>query len=141
MKEVTAYRCKHCGKLYLKKKVCKEHDENRCTQNPQIRPLCYSCQHYNPSYLEEDKEEIVFYLLSPFGEQRDTKMFDPHRCDHPEINSKLFNNVKLSEAIYNALVEDYDYRPMPVVSKGGCGHYKPVPGHPYAKDNQSGQSA
>lgn len=136
MKEVTAYRCKHCGKLYLKKQICIEHEENRCTQNPEIRPLCYSCEHYNPSYLE-DKEEIVFYPVSPFGEQRDTKMFDPHKCDHPEINCKLFNNVKLTEDIYNALVEDYDYRPMPIRRGGGCEYYKPIPGHPFTKDNEA----
>lgn len=124
MKKVTAYRCEHCGKLYLKEKACIEHENERCFKHPQRMPLCYSCKHYNPAY-EEDKEEIEFYYTSPFGEESSTKMFDPHRCKHPEINCKLYNDVKLTDDITIALTEGYGYRPMQTKSKGGCEYYQP----------------
>lgn len=138
MKEVTAYRCEHCGKLYLREFACKTHEQERCMQNPQIQPLCYSCEHYEPSWLDEEKEEIEYcYSCSYDGDEYyTTKLFSPNKCSHPDNNHKLYNNVKLSEEMIAGL-EDKDYYPMPTLRTGGCNHYSPIEGHPYSITNKT----
>lgn len=46
MKEVKAYRCEFCGKLFLRKNNCEEHEKNDCSKIPKNRALCYECKHY-----------------------------------------------------------------------------------------------
>lgn len=41
MKEITAYRCSHCGKVYVTKKACIVH-ENNCIRNRENR-CCPTC--------------------------------------------------------------------------------------------------
>lgn len=49
MKEVTAYRCDYCKKLYMRSGTCANHEE-LCLKNPQNIPLCYTCQHFILSF-------------------------------------------------------------------------------------------
>ena len=39
MKEVKAYSCEFCGKLFLRKNSCEEHEKNDCTKTPKNRAL------------------------------------------------------------------------------------------------------
>lgn len=115
MKEVQAYRCEHCGKVYLMKGKCIEHEQYRCTRNPKNRPLCYDCKHYEPSMEADNQERIVWYTDSPWGDVEHMKKFDPNRCS--VLGCKLFNNMKLSEEVLEALDEN-DYTAMPLPSVG-----------------------
>ena len=51
MKEVQAYRCEHCGKVYLMKTACLEHEAHRCPRNPETRLMCYD---FKPMPLPKD---------------------------------------------------------------------------------------
>ena len=116
MKQVQAYRCEHCGKLYLKKSACLEHEEHRCPRNPEIRPLCYDCKNYQRSMEADNQERISYFIDTPWGDVESCKKFDPNRC--AIANQKLYNNIKLSDEITDALNEA-DYRAMPL-PKDGC---------------------
>lgn len=45
MKEIKAYKCGYCGKLYQRKPNCAEHEDKHCLKNPKIRPMCFDCEH------------------------------------------------------------------------------------------------
>lgn len=115
MKQVQAYRCEHCGKVYLMKSACLEHEAHRCPHNPENRPLCYDCKHYQPSMEADNKERVVWYTDSPWGDVEHMKKFDPNRCS--VLGCKLFNNIKLSDEVLEALDEN-DYTAMPLPSNG-----------------------
>ncbi len=114
MKQVQAYRCEHCGKTYLRPHACREHEENRCSRNPEIRPYCYSCEHYKESFPDTEKERITYSLgIDYYGdEEYDIKLFSPNQCLHPDNPCKLYNNINLSEEMRQGLSEA-GYRPMP----------------------------
>ncbi len=133
MKEVKAFICEHCHKVYLRAHACKEHEQSRCTQNPEIRPLCYSCEHYEPSLEDDEREEIEYEVwCDPYcGKYYSTKLFNPNKCTHESNECKLYNNMKLSDEMTEALSEN-GYQPMPTLRTGGCELYKPLPDHPYA---------
>lgn len=133
MKEVKAFICEHCHKVYLRAHACKEHEQNRCTENPEIRPLCYSCEHYVPSTLEDERDEIEYEVyVDWYGDEHyQTKSFTPNKCSHPSKDCKLYNNMKLSDKMTEALSEN-GYQPMPTRRTGGCELYKPLPDHPDA---------
>ncbi|TGY80893.1 hypothetical protein [Lepagella muris] len=131
MKEITAYRCQHCGKVYLKRHACQKHEDERCPENVEIRPLCYSCVHYAPDYDDENKERIEFvdYVDSYFGtEHYSIKLFSPNKCTYPKCTRKLFNNINLSQEMRKGLAES-EYYPMPTPRTGGCPFYKVIPDH------------
>lgn len=115
MKEVQAYRCEYCGKVYLIKGKCIVHEQYRCTRNPELRPLCYDCKHYEPSVKADNQERVVWYTDSPWGDVENMKKFDPNRCS--VLGCKLFNNMKLSDEVLEALDEN-DYTAMPLPSSG-----------------------
>lgn len=132
MKEVSAYRCQYCGKVYLKRHACKKHEEKICQKNPVIRPLCYSCQHYHEEM--DEQETVVYHLEVYFRENSYEKKFDLNACHHPQNCQKLYNNVKLSDEMREGL-SHARFFPMPTRKTGGCKFYKAIPDHPYA-DNQ-----
>lgn len=115
MKEVKAYRCQYCGKLYLTKRGCERHENDICTKSPERRPLCYNCKNYRATYDEHEREKITIteYLGEDVSYQN--FYFYPNKC-HAKI-CKLFFNVKLSEELQDELYENR-YIPMPSVNKG-----------------------
>lgn len=137
MKEVTAYRCDHCGKVYIQKHQCRNH-EPLCTLNPQTRPLCYSCQNYTPAAFDEKCH--IYYddgkLGDPFSEEPYVT-YSLNKCEARKefTDCFLFNKRKQSKNILLALKEE-GFIPMPSVKSGGCKDYKPIEGHPYAHHEQ-----
>lgn len=121
MKEVQAYRCEHCGKVYLMKSACLEHEAHRCPRNPENRPLCYDCKNYQPSMEADNKERISYFIDAPWGDVEYCKKFDPNRC--AITKQKLYNSMKLSDEMEDALYEA-DYRAMPL-PKDGCRLFVP----------------
>lgn len=133
MKHVQAFRCDYCGKVYLKESSCKQHEQERCCQRPDIRPYCYSCKHYHQEF--DKKENVIYYtgVYNPFTDDEDesVKTFDVNRCTHPDNERKLYNNIKLSAEMQTAL-DECDFYPMPTPKSGGCKYYEPIPEHPWA---------
>ena len=139
MKQVTAYRCEHCGKLYLREHACKEHEQSRCCRNPQNMPYCYSCKFYDPSM---EKEEVSYWIEDNWhgGQEENFKNFDTNRCTHPQKDCKLFNDINLSDQIFEGLREA-EFEPMPTNKTGGCEYYQPIEGHPYAEIIKHGNTS
>lgn len=65
MKEVKAYRCEFCGKLFLRKNNCEEHEKNDCTKIPKNRALCYECKHYQMNKCKINNDLIFNSLHMP----------------------------------------------------------------------------
>ena len=124
MKQVEAYRCDYCGKVYLTECRCKRHEEHSCCHHPAIQPLCYSCQYYKAEY--NHKEQIVCRSEAPFDKGTEIKKeFDLNTCLHPKKQGKLFNNFKLSNEMRRALSQA-SFIPMPNLKSGGCNYYRPI---------------
>lgn len=122
MKQVQAYRCEHCGKVYLMKSACIRHECHRCPRNPEKRPLCYDCKNYQPSAGLGDKEQIIYEIDCSWGNVVYSKEFDPNKCNITK--QKLYNNIKLSYEMRDALHEA-GYNPMPL-PKDGCKDFEPT---------------
>lgn len=116
-----AYRCEYCGKIYLRKSACLLHEIHLCLRNPENRPLCYDCKHYNPCFFDNEKEAITCYGDTPWGGEFKYKIhFSPNKCELQ--NFKLFNNIKLSDEKTTALYEaGYEAMPLP---KDGCEYFE-----------------
>lgn len=122
MEKIEAYRCQHCGKLYLTSKGCQEHEDHLCTKHPERRPYCYNCQHYSPSYSSDNREEVMYYTIIGYNEQGlpNFKKIDLNKCR--KYRCKLYNNIRLSNELQEAL-SDHGYKPMPTPQTGGCKHF------------------
>ena len=82
-KNITAYFCSHCNKLYQRKHACIDH-EKLCMSNPEIERACYSCIHF-------EKKDIRYYFDSYPGE------------DHRKLS--LLHCKKLDKFLYPPKVE------------------------------------
>lgn len=116
MKEVKAYRCEFCGKVFLRKNTCEEHEKNGCSKIPKNRALCYKCKYYRIANKNEVKDvELVLDDGIKF-----TKMMQLNRC---RINKFLiFNSLHMPDYICDALI-GAGWQYMPTV-ENGCGCYK-----------------
>ncbi|MFA6667796.1 MAG: hypothetical protein WCS51_05550 [Bacilli bacterium] len=56
MKELTAYRCDFCKKLYIRKSSCKKH-ENLCFLNPENKPACFGCKYLTKKLFYDDPND------------------------------------------------------------------------------------
>ncbi len=120
MKKVEAYRCDHCGRLFRRDYDCRRHEDEICTKNLNLRPLCYDCRHYDCT---SETEEIEIFVDSCFAEDSYTKEFTPNRCRHPENDTKLYNCRKFDGDIQAAL-GDSGYEQMPSPKSGGCKYFE-----------------
>lgn len=125
MKQVKAFRCDFCGKLYARKAYCLEHEEHRCTKNPCTRPICYNCNFYESVLVEEN----ITYIngVTPWGEEMKlSKKFSPSKCMKKEC--KLYFDIKLSDEMKGAL-SDNGYIAMPTHTNGGCKYFEMTKTH------------
>ena len=84
--------------------------------------MCYDCKHYQPSSEEDNRERITYEMDCPWGDVEYSKNFDPNKCERTD--RKLFNNIKLSDEMQEALHEA-GYNPMPL-PKDGCKDFEPT---------------
>lgn len=118
MKEVTAYRCDYCKKLYMRSGTCANHEE-LCLKNPQNIPLCYTCKHFIPSY-ETDFMSLYDNLGYEDTQYREIRV-QPHRCEL--LGVKLY---RLTASVLENMQEAFSiagYIPMPTLSFK-CNNYK-----------------
>lgn len=116
MKVVKAYRCEFCGKLFLRKNNCEEHEKNDCSKIPKNRALCYECKHYQIACenevedIELDDEECFLFA----------KRMQTNKC---RINNDLmFNPLHMRDYVCDALI-GAGWQYMPTV-ENGCKNYK-----------------
>lgn len=108
MREVTAYKCEFCKKLYLRRGMCANHEEF-CLKNPLNIPLCYTCKHYKMTADTEDIKCPDILNAEEPGYNR-LRVF-PHRCEL--FGDKLYRHTdKVRENMEDAL-RDSGYIPMP----------------------------
>ena len=83
--------------------------------------------------MEDGEKEIIKYQVESVWGPHDiviAKKFDPNRCDRK--NCKLFNNIKLSDEMTDALNEA-GFKPMPL-PKDGCKDFEQTDGSNYKTD-------
>lgn len=118
MKEVKAYRCEFCGKVFLRKNTCEKHEKNDCSKIPKNRALCYECKHYNVGFIGFNEAKDI--ELERDDGLKFTKRMNPNRC---EINNDLmFNSLHMRDCVCNALIS-VGWQYMPTV-ENGCKNYK-----------------
>lgn len=117
MKEVKAYRCEYCGKMFIRKNSCEKHEKNDCSRNPINRALCYDCKYYHAGYRIDEEKDVE--LVRDDG-IKFTKRMQQNRC---KINNDLmFNPLHMPDYICDALI-DAGWQYMPTV-ENGCGNYE-----------------
>lgn len=116
MKEVKAYKCEFCGKLFLRKNNCEEHEKNDCSKIPKNKALCYECKHYQIA-CENEVEDVS--LESDNG-IKFVKRMQQNKC---KINNDLmFNSLHMPDYVCDALI-GVGWQYMPTV-ENGCKNYK-----------------
>ena len=103
MKEITAYCCEHCKKVYQKKHACEKHEKEWCRHNPTLKAKCfYDCKHLTSEYaiiyqdVREGQMEVKVSLLYctkkeahivPFWAVKKGNWYDAPYIDGEEIDS------------------------------------------------------
>lgn len=95
MKEIKAYKCDFCEKVYQRKHNIQKH-EARCSKNPENQRACFGCK-----YL--DKETVGVWFDSPLGggdfENRIILHCNKRQCFvYPPIVEHKQNQYELDEA-------------------------------------------
>jgi len=71
MKEIKAFVCGYCKKLYRSEKACVKH-ENLCNKNEENIPICYKCAHLGKKeiwiddYYDSERDEVIRHPFSSF---------------------------------------------------------------------------
>ena len=116
MKEVKAYRCEFCGKVFLRKKTCEEHEKNGCSKIPKNRALCYKCKYYHIA----NKNEVKDVELVRDDGIKFAKRMELNRCKI--YNFLIFNSLHMPDYVCDGLI-GAGWQYMPTV-ENGCGCYK-----------------
>lgn len=132
MKEIKAYKCGYCGKLYQRKPSCRRHEDNDCLKNPKIRPVCFDCKLMQCS---EETEDVVLRVAMIDGrEVRASRMFKRTICR--ETGKKMYVNIHLPEDVTEAL-DDNGWEAMPTHAEG-C-KYAKLYRYDYGKNDNRGE--
>lgn len=132
MKEIKAYKCGYCGKLYQRKPSCRRHEDNGCLKNPKIRPVCFDCKLMQCS---EETEDVVLRVDMIDGrEVRASRRFKRTICR--ETGKKMYVNIHLHEDVTEAL-DDNGWEAMPTHTEG-C-KYAKLYRYDYVKNDNRGE--
>ena len=116
MKEVKAYRCEYCGKMFLRKNTCEKHEKHYCNKIPINRALCYECKYYHIANKNEVKD---VELVGDYG-IKFAKRMELNRCKI--YNFLIFNSLHMPDYICDTLIDE-GWQDMPTV-ENGCGCFK-----------------
>lgn len=132
MKEIKAYKCGYCGKLYQRKPSCRRHEDNDCLKNPKIRPVCFDCKLMQCS---EETEDVDWWVTMMDGrEVRVSRKFKRTICR--ETGAKMYVDVHLSEEAKYGL-DDEGWEAMPTHAEG-C-KYAKLYRDDYGKNDNRGE--
>lgn len=118
MIKVDAYRCSHCGKLFLTERGCAKHEEKFCNKSPCNIAACYSCKWYKETGQTTTITRTRFHPLMGYEYEKEVYV---NICLKYH-NAKMFNSFHASEE----LIEDAEnggFRIMPTIEEG-CLDYK-----------------
>lgn len=118
------YECEHCGKISKSAGGMAVH-EKTCRKNPNVRPLCWSCRHFDNAY--NDEEEVTFIVFDAWaGEYPRKADMRPSRCQIDR--SKLYNRIGVHCEELEIALQDEGWRLCPTISEG-CPVFEPYPEH------------
>lgn len=120
MIKVDAYRCSHCGKLFLTEKGCAKHEEKFCNKSPRNIAACYSCKWYKETGQTTTITRTSFHPLTG-REYEYEKEVSVNICLKYH-NARMFNSFHASEELVED-VENGGFRIMPTMEEG-CLDYK-----------------
>ena len=120
MIRVDAYRCSHCGKLFLTERGCVKHEEKYCNKSPCNIAACYSCKWYKET---EQTTTITRTGVNPLTgyEYEYEKEVRINLC-LKHHNAKMFNSFHASEELIED-AENSGFHIMPTMEEG-CLDYK-----------------
>lgn len=116
----TVYECAYCGKISKNAGGMGNH-EHRCRKNPNIRPRCFDCKHYEGIISDTDKIDFLWYRNVFFEEERLRKM-TPVFCKID--NKRMFNHFGVKYEELEIALLDADWKLMPTIAEG-CPNYEP----------------
>lgn len=118
MIRVDAYRCSHCGRLFLTERGCVKHEEKYCNKSPCNIAACYSCKWYKET---GQTTTITITGLPPLAGHEYEKTVRVNIC-LKHHNAKMFNSFHASEKLV-ADAENGGFCIMPTMEEG-CLDYK-----------------
>lgn len=113
MKEIKAYKCGYCGKLYQRKPNCAEHEDKHCLKNPKIRPMCFDCELMQQTEVTEDVPYIIERLDGGCVEVH--KKFKRTTCNR--TGAKMYVDIHLTDDVTTALCDE-GWQAMPTHAEG-----------------------
>ena len=133
MKEIKAYKCGYCGKLYQLAPCCARHENNHSLKNPNIRPVCFDCRLMQ---LTEETEDVPYGMVRIDGRFITVyKKFKRTTCK--KTGAKMYVNMHLTDDVTTAL-GDEGWQAMPTHAEG-CKHAK-LYRHDYGKNDSRGET-
>lgn len=119
------YECEHCGKISKSAGGMAVH-EKTCRRNPNVRPLCWGCRHFDDAY-DKEKEHVTFITFDAWdGEYPHKADMKPSKCLID--GCKLYNRIGVHCEELEIALQDGDWRCCPSVSEG-CPNFEPWPEH------------
>lgn len=120
MIKVDAYRCSHCGKLFLTERHCIKHEEKYCSKSPCNIAACYSCKWYKETGQTTTITRIEVDPLTWYAHEFEKEIRINLCLKHH--NAKMFNSFHASEELIKD-AENSGFHIMPTMEEG-CLDYK-----------------
>ena len=116
VKEITAFECDFCKRIFLTERGAKQH-ERRCRKNPCIARACYTCVHYENVQYRSDMDKFQFTVNGL------NMHLDKNRCE--ALSTFLFNPYRWEEdwVIFLNNLDNPKWKSMPS-AKCGCERYE-----------------
>lgn len=122
-KQITAYSCDHCNKLYQRKHSCERH-EDLCYKNPENKRPCFDCPFLTKEPYEEDRpygsytignfffcSKKEHFLISPYTQKKGNGVEDaelmPLVCGE-QLKQQLNRLFPPERLLFNKEVENFD---------------------------------
>lgn len=112
IKTRKVYRCEYCGKYYLSKYHCTNH-ELKCRKNPSNDRPCFHCKHLDMTFAEYQNEHGEYDKVSCFVCNKKNVIMH-----HPTLLLKL-NDAWLEDRLLG-IIEETEQEEMPKE----CADYK-----------------
>ena len=120
MIRVDAYRCSHCGKLFLTERRCVKHEEKYCNKSPRNIAACYSCKWYKETGQTTTITRTGVNPLTGYEYEYEKEVRINLCLKHH--NAQMFNSFHASEELIED-AENSGFHIMPTMEEG-CLDYK-----------------
>ena len=121
MIKVDAYRCSHCGKLFLTERGCIKHEEKYCNKSPCNIAACYSCKWYKETEQTTTITRTGFHPLTGYEYEYEKEVRINLCLKHH--NAQMFNSFHASEEFIED-AKNGGFCIMPTMEEGCLGYKK-----------------